>query len=157
MARKPNAGGRASKLTEKMARAICEHIRRGRVQWVAAVLEGVSADTMTEWMARGEGRPGRRGGRGTTDAHAQFARAVRAAEAEAHARLSDVVLKHACGLDGRTEDPKLALEALARRWPDDWGRRDRVENKTEVTGGPGVLSAVLILPRNGSEPDDGVA
>ena len=53
--------------------------------------------------------------------NANFASDLTRARAEGRLRLEKLVLLAAEG-DGR-----LALEALARRYPDDWGRRERIE------------------------------
>jgi hypothetical protein len=116
--------GRPTKLTPERQAKIVEALRAGNYFETACASAGISPALGYEWLARGEGRdPDRK----CTPLHAEFADAVRLAEAQAEAEAVGVVR---AGFD---DNPRLALDFLARRCPARWAPTQR----HEVTGKDG--------------------
>ncbi len=76
---KPGRPVGSVRLTDEIERTICSCIRGGMFDHVAADLAGISPRTLTEWVARGEGRSDRP----STPRLQAFAKAYRRAKAEA--------------------------------------------------------------------------
>jgi hypothetical protein len=116
---------RPTKLTPARHEAIVQAVRDGNYFATACAGAGVAEATGYEWLARGEGtdrrRPRDRG-------FAEFAEAVRRAEAEAE---TDAV---ALIRQGFADNPRLALDYLARRHPDRWGQRDTLTVLQKLVG-----------------------
>lgn len=104
---------RPTKLTHETQEKILLAIRDGNYREVAAQWAGVSPETVSRWMRRGE-----REGKGD---YYEFRQAV--LEAEQHAEIVMVRLVRA----GANTDPKHAEWWLERKAHDRWGRRERVE------------------------------
>lgn len=119
--------GRKSKLTDEVANAICESIRRGNYAQVAARAAGISPPTYYSWLSRGE--------QAKSGKYVEFLDAIKEAEAEAEHRAVKVVA------DAMPSDWKAAMTYLERRYPDRWGRRERHEHTGEG-GGPVTLKVV---------------
>lgn len=124
-----NRAGRKAKLTAERQARICELIRAGHYKRVAAAQAGISEKTFYEWLQRGEP-----GAANYQRRFAQFREAVLQAEAESEEILLRKVLEGG---------PKLALEILARRFPERWRRRVAVDHKGEqghlhYHTGPGI-------------------
>ena len=126
----PHSGGqvgRRSKLTDEVGREILDTLRLGTHLTTAARGAGVSEKTVYEWLREGR-KPG-------APSHlARFAVEYERAEAEGEKRLVGLVLRQAVGGDGR-----LALEMLARRYPERWaknrplaGEEPPAESKTRL-------------------------
>jgi hypothetical protein len=123
-------GGRPPKLAEevliegmdgevhavRVGDEILRRIAAGMSAKVAAESVGISKGAFYEWVARGEGRHERP----ATPEYVDFAAAVSIARARGRGVLELYVRQHS------KEDGRLALEALARRYPEEWGRRDRI-------------------------------
>lgn len=62
--------------------------------------------------------------------YCQFCQSVRQAEADANVVLTTMVFSKG------NEDWKAALEMLARKWPEDWARKDYVDFKGSIDRGP---------------------
>ena len=77
-------GGRETLLTDELQARIVRSIRNGAWDWVAAEANGVGRRTVYDWLQRGEGEHPERA---QTDAHVQFAHAVREARAQARERV----------------------------------------------------------------------
>jgi hypothetical protein len=153
--------GRPTKLTAALARAITDAVRLGLPLAVACARAGVGVATVSEWVARGEGRdPDRR----PTKAYADFAAALRKARADDQARRIDRIEQAARGgavvqrathtkPDGTTTvtekyaEPQWTADAwhLERSDPAHWGRRDRHE-VTGRDGGPVELVVKVLGP-----------
>jgi transposase-like protein len=102
-----------TKLTEATQRIICAAIAEGNYFAVACRLAGIAPETGYAWLRRGEYR---HKSRGCTPAFAAFAEAVRQAEAACEsAKVREAYQKSS------------AMEFLARRFPDRWGRKERLE------------------------------
>lgn len=113
----PRAGIR---LTKALGKRICDRIAVGMPLVHAAPAEGVSANTVDEWVRRGEGRDERP----PTELMQWFATEVRMARARAIQVAVQAVY----------EDPDWHARAwwLERRLPDEFGRRERMEHTGEV-------------------------
>lgn len=106
--------GRPSKLTSRAMRLVVSAVARGNTRKVAAEAAGISEPTLYRWLALGAEE-------GATKAYREFREAI--AKAEAGAVMAAVgVVRHA----GRTSWQAMAWW-LERRYPDEWGRKDRIE------------------------------
>ena len=108
------AAGRPSKLTPALQQKICEAIRAGNYIETAAAFAGIRKSTLYDWL--------RRGSRTSSGVHHDFAEAVEKALADAEAR--DVALIAKAASDGVWQAAAWRLE---RKFPDRWGRRDRLD------------------------------
>lgn len=124
---KPRKPGKHPTLTTALGKRICKHVATGTPKRHAAAAEGISENTLHEWIARGEGKdPDRK----PTPLLAEFAKAMRKAEAEDVNRRKvrlDVIADNG--------DPRVDMWWLERRHPEEFGRVDRHE-VTGEGGGP---------------------
>jgi transposase len=105
--------GRPHKITDEIIEAVVSAIRAGAYIETAAAFAGISKDTFYRWLkagARGEGKK-----------LVQFSDAVKRATAESELRDLAVVNRAA------STSWQAAAWKLERKYPDRWGRRDRVE------------------------------
>lgn len=75
--RKPGKRGRKTRLTDAIQQVIVSAIKAGNYLTAAAEFAGVAADTVHEWIRRGEGRDKRP----ASKKYAEFAAAIKEAEA----------------------------------------------------------------------------
>lgn len=126
-----NKGGQGARagvqLTKALGQRICKHIETGTPKRFAARAEGVSENTVAEWVSRGEGRDP---DRAATPLMEWFAKEMRKAEAKD-------VNRRKVRLDSIAEsgDPRVDMWWLERRHPEEFGRVDRHE-VTGEGGGP---------------------
>jgi len=129
--------GRPSKLTIRVQEKICLAIRAGSSPEGAAGFAGIDRATFYRWLEAGR--------RGRSKRYLEFMLAVEKAKADVETRVSAKLLK---GIDdGRLE---LAVPFLERRFPDRWGKRDRVSIDADVNITP-VGGGVLLPPLDGTE------
>lgn len=114
--------GRPTKLTPERALGIIELVRAGNYKKTAALANGVSESALYEWIERGE--QDRQTGKDTI--FADFAESLTRAESESETALLSSVIA------AIPDDPKLALEILARRYPARWARTNRPEGADET-------------------------
>lgn len=111
--------GRPDMLTPKLQKAICKRIEKGNYPAKSAIQEGISKDTYYYWMRRGrkekEGR------------YYNFLKAIKKAESIAETVYLEQVRKAATGEETGKPVWQAAAWYLERRYPDSWGRRDRVD------------------------------
>jgi hypothetical protein len=107
--------GRTTKLTPERQQKIVNAILSGNYFEVACRYAGVAPATGYEWMARGEGK---HSSRKSNRLYAEFAEAVRKAEADEEVGTVAIVKT------GLRDTPKLALDFLARRHPARWGSKE---------------------------------
>jgi Transposase len=112
-------GGRPSRYSPEMRKAICEVLRVGVTRACAARHAGVSDDTLRAWMER----------------HAEFAEAVEKAEADCEARMTARLYQEATREGG---DWRAALAWLKCRRPAEWG------DKVEVAGADGGPIEIVV-------------
>lgn len=93
------------KYNEKTVNEICQFLEDGLPQKDAAVLSGISEKTFYRWMEK----------------HDSFDSKVEASITRYKEKLIKIVNVHS------VKDGKLALEILARRWPDEFGTKQKVE------------------------------
>lgn len=130
--------GRRSKLTPEVQEKICEYVRQGLTYEIAARAAGISESTFYRWRERGEKA---RGGK-----FREFWEALKRAEAEAEQRLVERILS------ASSDTWQAAAWILERRYPDRWGRKDRVKHETDFGD---ALAQVLerLADRGGAEDD----
>lgn len=114
--------GRPNHLDDETTKKVCDAIRGGNYLETAAAYAGVPRSTLHDWLRRG------RKGQEPYDAFvAEVEEALGAAETGFVVRVATAA-----------RDPRHWTAAawwLERRFPDRWGRRDRVEH-TGKDGGP---------------------
>lgn len=99
------------KLNSNTQARIVESIKKGHTHDTAAAHGGISRTTFYEWMQKGA--------RAASGKYADFADAVQKAEAEAKGELIDIVKAQSL------RNWQAAAWLLERRYPDEFGRRDR--------------------------------
>jgi hypothetical protein len=124
---------RPTKLTPELQGEICTHIREtGMFRRRAAALVNVSEQTFSEWYSRGS--------REDEGIHHEFFLAINRAEAE---------FQHtACNMlkIGSTMNSSLLLKWLARRFPEEFGRRDNiVEESIEDRAAQALATRALLF------------
>lgn len=120
--------GRRTKLKPEVQDKIVSAIRAGNYACVAAEYAGISAATFYVWLQRGsEEKKG---------AYRDFLDAVKKAESEAEVRAVAMVQKH------MAENWQAGMTYLERKFPDRWGRRDRLKVEVEPQK---VLASLLGL------------
>jgi transposase len=107
--------GRPCKLTEELAEKICHYISQGNYFDTSCKLVGIDYSTFRAWILKGE-----EDGRGKFH---DFSESIKRAEAEAEAKRVEMILK-AGSLGG---DWKANAWYLERKYPERWGRVDRLE------------------------------
>jgi transposase len=133
MARRPK-----TKLTPELQDKILLHLRLGAYVETAAACAGIHKDTFYEWMKKG--------------AHAvapygAFADAVHKAIAESESRDLATVLK------ASTKSWQAAAWRLERRFPEKYGRNDRVKVEAKIEhDGASLVAKLAALIDSGSEP-----
>ncbi|KKN36422.1 hypothetical protein LCGC14_0773640 [marine sediment metagenome] len=110
--------GRPSKLTPEREEKLLNFIRMGLPIIRACQACGIHVDTYYEWIKKGEDGK---------EIYSEFSDALREAEASAQA-----VLVQKLQTEGSSTSWQFILD---RRWPDEWGRRDRHEH-SGPDGGP---------------------
>jgi hypothetical protein len=121
-----HAGGRPTKYSEEVAHTIITAILGGNYAYVAAAAAGITEETYYAWLAE---KP-------------EFSERVKRAEASAEAGL-------VVGLR-TSEDPRVRLEVLARRYRQRWSRSEQVE-VTGPGGGPHVVEYVVVQKPSGGK------
>lgn len=132
----PKVIGAPSKLTEPLILELANKARGGLYRNELALLAGVNPRTLYQWLQTGaaDEEAGN-----TTTIHARFVQALRAAEAEAEDTMLEVIRLSAVGRrilaydeEGEELDVNIAPDwraaafYLERRYPNKYGRRDKV-------------------------------
>ena len=123
--------GRRSTIGDHSAELI-KLVRSGVSFADACVYRGIHESTFYRWKQIGENAK--------SGKYKEFYEGIRKAEVEAKIRKIGIVEK-AC-----TDDPKLALEVLARKYPKEWGRKQYIDMDTQLTGaggGPIDVNAII--------------
>jgi hypothetical protein len=125
----------AKKFTQGVRTTILDALRAGNTLTHSAGLAGVSRAVVYQWLTRGKDAP-------AGSAYRQFAEDVEQANAEAAARLVQIVSEAA------VDDWRAAMTLLERRFPDEYAKRERHE-----VAGPqdGPIKVELVWP-TGAEP-----
>src|SRR5579859_7025862 len=103
---------RPPRLTPAVATMILNNLAAGASVEVAAAAAGVGSTTVYTWKARGQ--------RESTGRYREFWEALRAREAQVQLSLAATVRQ------AMPTDWRAAAWMLERRWPNDWGRHDKV-------------------------------
>jgi hypothetical protein len=111
--------GRPTKLTLELQEAICKHIEKGNYPAKAAIHEGINESTFYAWMKRGQEE--------TEGKFMEFSKSIKKAENIAEAFHLENIRKAATGEDNGNPVWQASAWYLERRYPDSWGRRDRVD------------------------------
>lgn len=130
--------GRPSKVSPEITKKICEAIRAGNYIETAAAYAGIDKATLYRWMKRGAREIERVKTsekklkiRKIEEPFVDFCNAVEKALAEGEVR-DLVIISNAA-----TTDWRAAAWKLERKFPDKWGRKERLEAKMEHTGKDG--------------------
>lgn len=134
--------GRDSLLTEQVEQKIVQAIIGGAHFEIACRYAGIAPRTGYDWMARGEGRAR---ARPANTPFVHFVQAVRDAEAQLEVIVIAQVRK------GVPDNPNLGLNFLARRFPDRWANREKID-----VGGTGKEIVFRVTYGNPSERAAGV-
>lgn len=108
----PKRKTRPSKLTPEIEATICEYIATGNYRQVAGRAAGISKSTFEYWMRRGRDEPG--------TIYERFVISVEEAEGRAELHAVKLIIQAAAG------DAKHAQWWLERKFPERWGRKDRL-------------------------------
>lgn len=112
--------GRPSKLTPEVQKRLCDAIRAGNYYEAACAYAGIDYSTFRRWMKKGEGQ--KRG------KYREFCEAVTRAELEAEARLVAQWQQH------MPNDYRAIRDFLERRFPERWGRREKIDANVTHNG-----------------------
>jgi transposase len=143
--------GRPAKLTPERQAKIVQAIRLGNTRECAAKWAGVGRSTLLLWLARGRKererleQPGARKRR-SERIYLDLLAAVEKAEADAEAAMVGHITKAV--RDGQWTAAAWWLE---RRYPEKWGRKDRLS----VEGRIEQVKIELVEPPPAEEPADG--
>lgn len=113
--------GRKTKLTEEVQKRFLDAIRAGNYYEPACHYAGIDYSTFRRWMQKGEEQ--------RSGVFREFCEAVKRAEAESEMRMVTLWQKQA------VDNWQAARDFLERRFPDRWGRKDKVA--AEITGANG--------------------
>ena len=117
MAKGRKTGGRRTKLTPETHQKIVSAIRAGNYCTVAARYAGIPEGTFFRWMQRGRHED--------SGIYREFHDAVKDGESAAEIRAVATVQKH---MEGNWQ---AAMTFLERKFPNRWGRRDRLKLEVE--------------------------
>lgn len=147
--KKPDKGGRPSKLTPDVQDEICLALRTGSFAEPAALYAGVAKATFYSWLDRG--RKDREAGRNST--YRGFLDAVERASAQAEVFAVGQLysaINPPPRKKGRPPPPmpdvRATVEFLSRRFPDRWGRQ-----KIDLGGTPGAQTVNIYIPKEDPE------
>jgi hypothetical protein len=126
--------GRKAKLTPALIESFEKKLNVGAYAKYVAQSEHVTERTYYAWIERGlKAEKLFETGKKLPETEVlflQFLQSVRQAEANANIVLTTMVFSKG------NEDWKAALEMLARKWPEDWARKDYVDFKGSIDRGP---------------------
>ncbi len=131
-----NRVGRPSKFTPEVVVELERNIGAGLPYELACGLSGIAYSTYRTWMVAAE----------QDDADpllVEFLERIRHAEMLAEARFAAQWIKETPG------DWRATRDYLARRWPNRWANKERIEHSGE---GGGPIPVTLILPDNKRDP-----
>lgn len=121
-----SSGGRPTKLNERIRVTICDALQRGCYYETATALAGISVRTLRNWL-----REGARILKEEADGRLLDARDSQLADFYLGCRQAEAEMEHdALGEIRRHGEREWTAHAwrLERRWPERYGRRDRVSH-----------------------------
>lgn len=125
---------RPTKLTDTTRTLITDLLRGGNTNEGACTAAGIAPSTFYSWMERGEADLET----GVESIHSEFVEAVTRAIGESEAVLVRFA-RAAAEKDGR-----VALEMLARRFPERWAAKAELRGRVHHTSGNGVESGLVV-------------
>jgi transposase len=132
--------GRPSKLTPEVVKRLTEAIRDGNYYEAACGYAGITYTTFRNWMIKGENAK--------SGKYREFFEAIMQAECEAEVRMVAQWQQH------MPEDYRAIRDFLERRFPDRWGRKDKVQQEISgPDGGPIQWVDLVRLANDDDEPD----
>lgn len=131
----PKHSGRPSKLSEKVKEKFFAAISNGHTYESSCALAGISERAFYQWKAKGTDNNEKR-----NSEYVQFVQELAEKEALAKIKLLSDIQK--------SDSWQAKAWILERRWPEEWGRKDKVSVEKEVQ------QVVVYLPDNGRTPID---
>jgi transposase len=130
LARQPGKSGKPSRLTPEVSAKIEQALRAGNYMETAAAYAGIPRSDLYAWLKRGREE--------SSGIYFDFCKRCELAFAAAEIRDLALIAQAA------TSQWQAAAWRLERRYPDKWGRRERLA----VTDGEGrpITTGVIILP-----------
>jgi len=110
--------GRRTKLTPELQQQICDLLAMGNYADDVCDIVGIGETTFYRWLQEGEAGK---------EPYREFRESIKKAQAQAVARAVAGIQR--AGLDGSWQALAWFLE---RRYPDKWGKRERVEHSDEM-------------------------
>ena len=133
-AKTPKKRGRKTKLDPEVTKTIREAIERGNTVKNAAALAGISERVVYNWLEWGK--------EGKDSEYLQFMQEVNRAQANAQDRAVRAFV------GAFSDDPRMAMEYLARRYPEDWAKKDNL--KVEAKHDGEIVVKVKRIDSNGN-------
>jgi len=133
--------GRKLKLTPEIQEKICKIIAQGNYIRTACLAAGISPRTYDYWLEKAEDKDDP-----NNEIYVAFQDAIRMAEAEAEQKLVGYVVE----AGQKPQYWAASMTTLERRWPERWGRVDRLESEHRVSGD---LMVILHIPDPKPRPE----
>lgn len=133
--------GRPSKLTSEVKARLVQAIEAGNYYEAACGYAGITYTTFRNWMIKGENAK--------SGKYREFFEAITRAETVAEVRMVAQWQQH------MPEDYRAIRDFLERRFPERWGRKDKVQQEISgPDGGPIQWVDLVKLAKSDDEPDD---
>jgi len=133
--------GRPSKLTPEVKARLVQAIEAGNYYEAACGYAGITYTTFRNWMIKGENAK--------SGTYREFFEAITRAETVAEVRMVAQWQQH------MPEDYRAIRDFLERRFPERWGRKDKVQQEISgPDGGPIQWVDLVRLAKSDDEPDD---
>jgi len=132
------------KLNNGMITALSEYIRKGNYAVTACNLVGIDEKTLWNWVQQGEAD----NLLGVDSLYSHLIQSIKKAEAEAEAKLVEVVRESA----EIKREWIPAITFLERRHPDRWGRKDRTRVDITETKRIQITHVDVVLNEAGQTP-----
>ena len=132
---------RPRKLTKKLQAKIVAAIEAGNYPETAAVINGITGTTFYNYMKKGRESKTKRG------VYFEFFEAVKKAERYAEAYFLQHIREAAEGNEDSKPSWTAAAWYLERKYPEKWGRNERINIKGEMQGEIKVKQTVKVVGR----------
>jgi len=120
--KKKSYAGRQSKLNKTTLKEILKYITMGISFKDSCIYMGIGESTFYVWIQKGEKSIKNK----TETIYREFVEGIRQAEIAGKLRRVGIIVKH------ENEDPKLALEMLARKYPEEFGRKEIIRQSIDM-------------------------
>lgn len=131
--------GRPSKLTPEVKARLVQAIEAGNYYEAACGYAGITYTTFRNWMIKGENAK--------SGTYREFFEAITRAETVAEVRMVAQWQQH------MPEDYRAIRDFLERRFPERWGRKDKVQQEISGPDGGPIQWVDLVRLANDDEPD----